>query len=103
MKVTGHTPTDLLTPKSSANNTPKAQPDVAKAATRAVTDPSVAVVLSGSKGLVRDAQNTASVVDAKKVATMKAAIANGTFKPNPEAIADKLLSNAQELLDAQPR
>jgi negative regulator of flagellin synthesis FlgM len=29
---------------------------------------------------------------------MKAAIADGSFTVNPEAIADKLLSNAQEML-----
>ncbi len=31
---------------------------------------------------------------------MKQAIASGTFKVNPEAIADKLLSNAAEMLNA---
>ncbi|WP_367848634.1 flagellar biosynthesis anti-sigma factor FlgM [Rhodoferax sp. WC2427] len=36
--------------------------------------------------------------DSKKVADIKAAIKNGTFKINPEAIADKMLDNAQELL-----
>lgn len=36
--------------------------------------------------------------DSKKVAEIRAAIKDGTFKINPEAIADKLLSNAQEML-----
>ena len=36
--------------------------------------------------------------DAEKVASISAAIDNGSFKINPEAIADKLISNAQELL-----
>ena len=36
--------------------------------------------------------------DAEKVARISAAIDNGTFKINPEAIADKLISNAQEVL-----
>ncbi|WP_295956235.1 flagellar biosynthesis anti-sigma factor FlgM [Rhodoferax sp.] len=36
--------------------------------------------------------------DSKKVADIKAAIKNGTFKINPEAIADKMLDNAQEML-----
>lgn len=36
--------------------------------------------------------------DSKKVADIKAAIKNGTFKINPEAIADKMLDNAREML-----
>ena len=36
--------------------------------------------------------------DTEKVARMSAAIDNGSFRINPEAIADKLISNAQELL-----
>jgi negative regulator of flagellin synthesis FlgM len=36
--------------------------------------------------------------DSKKVAEIRAAIKDGTFKVDPEAIADKLLSNAQEML-----
>ena len=38
------------------------------------------------------------VVDADKVARISAQIADGSFKINPEAIADKLIANAQELL-----
>ncbi len=36
--------------------------------------------------------------DADKVARVGQAIASGTFKVNAEAIADKLIANAQELL-----
>jgi negative regulator of flagellin synthesis FlgM len=36
--------------------------------------------------------------NSQKVADIKAAIKNGTFKINPEAIADKMLANAQEML-----
>ena len=36
--------------------------------------------------------------DAQKVARISAAIDDGSFKINPEAIADKLIANAQELL-----
>lgn len=36
--------------------------------------------------------------DAVRVKAMRAAIENGTFKVNAEAIADKLLAGAQEML-----
>lgn len=36
--------------------------------------------------------------DAAKVEMLTRAISGGTFKVNPEAIADKLIANAQELL-----
>jgi negative regulator of flagellin synthesis FlgM len=37
-------------------------------------------------------------VDTAKVNAVRASIANGTYKVNAEAIADKLLSNAKEML-----
>jgi len=37
-------------------------------------------------------------LDAEKVARISQAINSGSFKIDPEAIADKLISNAQELL-----
>lgn len=104
MKVSGHNLPDLLAPKPSATNTPKPHPDAAQTARAAAKDPGVAVVItSNSRTLGKDALNTASDVDTKKVAAMKAAIADGSFKVNPEAIADKLLSNAREMLDVQPK
>lgn len=42
-------------------------------------------------------------VDTNKVESIKTAIANGSFKVNAEAIADKLLSNASEMLTASRR
>jgi negative regulator of flagellin synthesis FlgM len=38
-------------------------------------------------------------IDMAKVAAVKSAIQEGTYVVNPEAIADKLLSNAQEMLN----
>lgn len=37
-------------------------------------------------------------IDAEKVSSVRAAIQQGTYKVNAEAIADKLLANAQEIL-----
>ena len=39
-----------------------------------------------------------AAVDMSKVNAMRAAIAQGSFVINPEAIADQLLVNAQEML-----
>ena len=43
-------------------------------------------------------QGTTAEFDAEKVARISQAIEGGTFKIDPGAIADKLISNAQELL-----
>jgi negative regulator of flagellin synthesis FlgM len=50
--------------------------------------------LSGAGGASSD------VFNSEKVAAMKAAIADGSFKVNPEAVADKMLSNAAEMLSS---
>jgi len=43
-------------------------------------------------------QGSSADFDADKVARISQAIADGSFKINPEVIADKLIANAQELL-----
>ncbi len=60
----------------------------------------VAVTVSTlARGMEKTGKGDAADVDMQKVATVRAAIQNGTFVVNPEAIADKLLSNAQEMLN----
>ncbi len=44
------------------------------------------------------ARSGGDVFNAKKVEAIKSAIENGTFTINSEAIADKLLSNARDML-----
>jgi negative regulator of flagellin synthesis FlgM len=43
--------------------------------------------------------SAASDINMDKVNAVRAAIADGTYTVNPGAIADKLLSNAQEMLN----
>ncbi|MDR2637366.1 MAG: flagellar biosynthesis anti-sigma factor FlgM [Zoogloeaceae bacterium] len=41
--------------------------------------------------------------DQSRIAEIKAAIAEGRFRINPEAIADSLIRTAQEMIDVQRR
>lgn len=62
-------------------------------------EPSAQVEISSTAtSLMSGTQGTSAEFDAKKVARMSQAIADGSFTVNPEAIADKLIANAQELL-----
>ncbi len=61
----------------------------------------VTVTLSAQSQSVEGSNG--DVVDTGKVEAMKSAIANGSFTVNAEAIADKLISNAREMLTASRR
>ena len=87
---------------------PTGAADVAKAAPGSATaaaavavptapDASAKVELSSTAASLLSGGSSAEF-DANKVAHISDAIAGGTFKVNPEAIADKLIANAQELL-----
>lgn len=100
MKVTGYTPLDIPGSKTPGANTPKAEPNAAQSATAAASNAGVAVVItSTARAMSKDAVNPSSDIDTKKVEAMKSAIQDGTFVVNPEAIADKMLANAQEMLN----
>ena len=69
----------------------------AQAGLAAPADPSAKVEISSTAaGLLSG--GTSAEFDADKVARMSEAIAGGTFRINADAIADKLIANAQELL-----
>lgn len=51
-----------------------------------------------SRSLAQAGLSTGSDIDMSKVEAVRAAIEQGTFKINPEVIADKLLANAKEML-----
>ena len=88
-----------------------ATPDAAKAATTPATaaaagetEASIQVALSSTAATLRSGSaDAAGDFDAAKVDRISQAISNGSFKINPEAIADKLIANAQELLSKASR
>ncbi len=58
------------------------------------------VALSDTARSAASADDSAPV-NTSRIAEIKAAIAAGQFRINPEAIADRLISTAQELVRAQ--
>lgn len=72
---------------------------VAGASAAAKPQAGVTVTLSSASQAMSAVGSTGSdVFNAEKVEAMKLSIADGSFKVNPEAIADKMLSNAAEML-----
>jgi len=81
-------------------NVQKTAQGAAETAKSAGTSAGVSVSVSTlARSLDKPEVTTSGVFDTAKVNAVKTAIQNGTYKVNPEAIADKLLSNAQEMLD----
>jgi negative regulator of flagellin synthesis FlgM len=101
-------PADKPAPSAVGNGTPAAASNAAASAAAptagaipAQADASAKIELSNTAATLLTSGATAEF-DAEKVARISKAIDNGTFKINPEAIADKLISNAQELLSKVP-
>jgi negative regulator of flagellin synthesis FlgM len=68
---------------------------------RASTSGVAVTVSSLARSMTATSQGDTPDVNFEKVQAIKAAISNREFNVNPEAIADKLLSNAQEMLSRQ--
>ena len=77
-------------PGEASAKTPAA-PGAAEASAQVDISNAAAALLSGVDA-------SSAEFDAEKVARVSQAIADGSFKVHPEAIADKLIANAQELL-----
>jgi negative regulator of flagellin synthesis FlgM len=82
-------------------NAQSASSTASATATRSTQAAGVAVTVSNlARSLGSAKSGDAADVNMAKVSVVRAAIQNGTYKVNPEAIADKLLSNAREMLDS---
>lgn len=82
----------------------QARQTTAASGTAAPARESDSVELSPLSAKLKDIEQrlaSAEVVDAAKIAEVKAAIAEGRFKINPEVIAEKLIDAARELLSGR--
>ena len=78
----------------------EAAPAGGLAAATAQPQAGVTVTLSPTASQALAGGGSSDVFNAEKVEAMKQAIADGSFKVNAEAIADKMLANAAEMLSA---
>ena len=99
-------PSDNLIPSSTSNQAAAAKSGQSAVATATATaakstqPAGVAVTVSTmARSLESTSRGQSADVDMKKVDAVKTAIKQGTYTVNAEAIADKLLSNAREMLD----
>ena len=79
-------------------NAAKASPEAANAVRNERKTPGVDVKVSSLARGLDKAGATEPDVDVDKVNTIRQAIANKTYAVNPEAIAEKLLANARDML-----
>jgi len=86
-------PASVPAKAASAANPPRTASNSAQKAGVAVTVSTLARTLGASKA------SESADVDMEKVNATRSAIEQGTYVVNPEVIADKLLANAQEMLN----
>lgn len=106
MKI-GQQPVDISVTTPSASNaaaqkaaqSSSAVATATASATQGARSAGVSVSVSAmARGLEKTDRNAPADVDNQKVQAVRAAIQDGSFKVDAEAIADKLLSNAQDML-----
>jgi negative regulator of flagellin synthesis FlgM len=76
---------------------------VAEAAKTSAQSTGVAVTVSTLARTLEASKRGEAEVNVEKVKAVRSAIQQGTYVVNAEAIADKLLSNAQEMLERPTR
>lgn len=87
-------------PATAPKSAPRAAPEAAASASQSAKSAGVAVTVSTQARALEQANKGESVdINMDKVNAMRSAIEQGTFVVNPEVIADKLLANAQEMLN----
>lgn len=92
-------PVNSTTANAPAKGGQSASSTAASAASAQAPSAGVAVTVSPmARTLEASKRSEAADVDMKKVNAVRSAIEQGTYKVNPEAIADKLISSAQEML-----
>ena len=87
------------TPKKVAQEQQTAPAGVAQEGVRASTAGASVSVSTLARSLETADRGVGGDIDNVKVEQIRTAIKEGTYKVNPEAIADKLLSNASEMLN----
>ena len=101
MKIGSSPETKIAANASALPQAAKAQQSAVGTAQATAKSAGVAVTVSTQTQALEKVRGEASSpeVDLAKVQAVRAAIDDGSFVVNPEAIADKLLGNAQELLN----
>ncbi len=84
--------------KQASRTTGPAAEEASKSAQVATSSAGVPVSFSSSAKALDPAGRATTEFDTGRVQAMRDAIANGTFRVNAEAIADKLLANTGEIL-----
>jgi negative regulator of flagellin synthesis FlgM len=103
MKIGHLENTPAVTPVAAERKPGAGEATVAAAATPpSASEPSAKVELSEAASLL-SVEGGAAEFDAEKVARITEAIREGRFQINAEAIADKLIANAAELLGRTQR
>ena len=97
-------PVESAAVHAASSRTAPATADKTSTPVSAVAAASTQVELSNTAAALRSgAAQTTADFDVEKVNRISQAIADNSFTVNPEAIADKLIANAQELLSKGQR
>lgn len=93
---------NTIKPGISAKASETRSSSTGKAAPASQPSAGASVQLSGQSAQLQSSDG-ASVFDAARVGQIKQAISDGKFQINAGAIADRLISSARELVDAERR